>query len=292
VAETKDQDRVALVPHGDGWVAALCDGTAQSMHSAAAATIATADPVSLWSEHGVSDVVAQLRERRATLIADAAEEEPDPTSFLKRAFAQILRDARQSAFQTTFVTVRVTSPSEHRILVEAKTVGDSAILVFDGEGRLQLSNLPIQDSESGFGHTSPITEVLPDHFRSDDVTLSEELDPDVHIVLCSDGFYDAFATPRELFQWLITHKDDFNSEQGQKLVDALHERLDAGTGDDDLSFIWLCPRTAPESEVAPAAVVKPASPVTWIHCAFQAFRRWLSRIFGRPAPPHHGEQTL
>lgn len=279
VAESKDQDRAELVRDGDGWIAVLCDGTSQSMRSAEAAAIVTADPLALWSERGIAGVTARLREERTLLIDGAKGEEPDPTSFLSRAFSQILRDARERAFQTTLVTVRVTPAESGRLLVEAKCIGDSALLIFDRERRFVRSNLAIADAQSGFGHASPITEVLPDHFRSDELTLRQEVDAGAHIVLCSDGFYDAFATPGELLEWLLEHVDELRDERGQALVDALHQRLEARAGDDDLSFIWLSPsaRAAPELEAPPAAVMPSALPKPWIRRLVRALVRWLNR---------------
>lgn len=250
--EVKDQDRAVLIPHEKGWIGVLCDGTTQSMHSVDAAELVTSDPAALWTENGVAKVVTRLNEARCRVIAEATDEEPEPDSFISRAMAKFMREAREHSFQTTFVTARVMA-ADTGFVVDAKSVGDTALLIFDSDGERLISNLNIPDRDSGFGHTSSITEVLPDHFSYDDITLHEEVSAGTHIVLCSDGFYEAFSTPRELLRWLIDHEDELRDDS-RKLaaVKELHARLDRRTGDDDLSLIWLCPRAMPDAETLPA----------------------------------------
>ncbi len=297
VTEVKNQDQARLVRHGNGWIGVLCDGTTQSMHSADAAEIATRDPVALWTEGGFSDVVVSLYRRRESLIAEAKDEEPDPASFLQSAMAKFMRDARERSFQTTLVTARVMPADDGRFVVEAKTVGDSALLIFDGGGQLLRSNFPIADRDSGFGHLSSITQVLPDHFTTDEITLREEVDSGTHVVLCSDGFYEAFHTPGELVDWLLEHEGDFRTERGMPVIAELHERLDTRTGDDDVSFIWLCARAAPEEETVEPALIETASPAPSARAESRLYRilaallRRLRALFSRSTPRAHGENA-
>ena len=266
VTEEKNQDRARFVRQDNGWIGVLCDGTTQSMNSADAAEIATRDPLALWTESGVSDIAALLNQRRECLIAEAKEEEQDSASFLRSTMVRFMRDARARSFQTTLVTARVMPADGGRFVVEAKTVGDSALLIFDGGGQLLRSKPPIADRDSGFGHLSSITQVLPDHFTTDEISVREDVDSGTHVVLCSDGFYDAFRTPGELFDWLLEHEGHFRTDQAKVVIGELHERLDKRVGDDDVSFIWLCARAAPDVEaVNPALIVTastPASPRT------------------------------
>jgi serine/threonine protein phosphatase PrpC len=297
VTEEKNQDRATLVRQDNGWIGVLCDGTTQSMHSADAAEIATLDPSALWTESGVSDVVALLNQRRESLITEAKDEEPDPASFLRSTMVRFMRDARERSFQTTLVTARVMPTDGGRFVVEAKTVGDSALLIFDGGGQLLRSNLPIADRDSGFGHMSSITQVLPDHFTADEITVREDVDSGTHVVLCSDGFYDSFRTPGELLDWLLEHEGHFRTDQAEAVIGELHERLDKRIGDDDVSFIWLSARAAPEEEAAyPALIVAASSPVSartepWLRRIFAGFLRRLRALFSRYTGRVNGENA-
>lgn len=293
--EEKDQDRAELVQYDGGWIAVLCDGTTRSMHSADAATIATANPVALWTEDGVSKVVARLNQRRQELIGEAHEEESDPSSFFDSAMAKFAREARQTAFQTTFVTARV-MPADGRFVVEAKAVGDSALLIFDGNGELLRANPPIADRDSGFGHESSITEVLPDHFVSDDAIFRTDVYSGSHVVLCSDGFYEAFDTPGQLFQWLLDHEDALRADEKPAAIEELHVQLDRRSGDDDISFIWLCPRTPPKAEAVATTPIEGMSradrPARSRRCRFvTALICRLHALFSRSAPSVPGENA-
>lgn len=268
--EEKNQDRACRVRQEDWWIGVVCDGTTQSMYSDQAAEIATCDPFALWTENGVSDIAVALNLRRAQLIASAKEEEPEPASFFRSAMIQFVRDARERSFQTTLVTARVTPIESGRFLVEAKAVGDSALLIFDGEGHLLGSNLPNTDGDSGFGHLSSITQVLPDHFTTDELVLRREVDSGTHVVLCSDGFYDAFGTPGELFDWLVVHEDDFRSQRDGP-IEELHERLDRRIGDDDVSFLWLCAQAEPEKPAVDSVPEKGTE--AWFYRIFSFLRR-------------------
>jgi hypothetical protein len=297
VSEEKDQDRAKLVRQENGWVGVLCDGTTQSMHSADAAEIATLNPSALWTENGVADVVALLNQRRESLIAEAKDEEPYPASFLRSTMVKFMRDARERSFQTTLVTARVMPADDGRFVIEAKTVGDSALLIFDSGGQLLCSNPPIADRDAGFGHLSSITQVLPDHFTTDEITIRKDVDSGTHVVLCSDGFYDAFRTPGELFDWLLEHEDDFRTERAKEVIGELHGRLDRRIGDDDVSFLWLCARAAPEEEADDPALVLTASPPasarteSWLYRIFAAFLRRLRALFSRSTGRVHGDNA-
>lgn len=262
VSDEKDQDRARVQITEAACYATVCDGATQSLHSADAAEIVSRDPAELWDNGEMSARVELLRARRRELIASASSEPDDDGSFLSRAFATILHEKRQQAFQTTVAAVRISPLADERVLVEAKTCGDSAFLVFDERGRLILSNLGIDES-APFNHVSSLTEVLPDHFNGKQSQFAVELDHSPHVVLCSDGFYDAFLTPAALFRWLLLNCASFSCEppfpEGSPAspLYALHARLEARRGDDDISVVWLCPHVNDPSpaDSAPALLV-------------------------------------
>lgn len=282
-AENKEQDRGRAVIDGDACIAVVCDGTTQSMYSAEAAELISMDPVRLWNGD-LPALVDELRERRRLLIESAPPDE-ESSSFLGRAFAKIIQDARQRSFQTTFATVRIT-PCENtsRILVEVKACGDSGVIAFGRDGEVRFSNLPVGDGT--FGHLSPLTEVLPDHFEREDVR-EHEVDRDTHIVVCSDGFYDAFAGPRELFSWLLEHQECSGSESA---LNGLHDRLDQRVGDDDITAIWLRPVIEPMEPIERLPDVEAAPLPAETQRNFRSIGRavfgWLRRIIRRFRTEH------
>ena len=255
------------------------------MHSVVAADIISNDPPAIWSEGALGARIQLLRERREELIATSPPPPVDETSFLSRTFAQIFRDRQQQAFQTTFVSARVTSLTDGSVLLTAMLCGDSALLVFDERGRLLLSRREIADEGSPFHHGSPITQVLPDHEHAL-TTVEQRFSLPLHVVLCSDGFYDAFPNPSALFRWLLLNCDSFDHPDAELRFAELHERLDRTRGDDDMSFVWIYPHAVaqPAPETAPAET-QPTS--TWGVALAARLRRigWrLLSLFGLTPP--------
>ena len=100
---------------------------------------------------------------------------------------------------------------------------------------------------------SNLTAVMPDHFYSGDwQNFQERFPPDAQFVLASDGFYSCFSTPRELWLWLNSNRSEL-CQHGDKspAVSGLHHRLQASSGDDDVSFVWVeaCPRPGGDDRV-------------------------------------------
>lgn len=95
----------------------------------------------------------------------------------------------------------------------------------------------------GIEHRGPATAVLPDHFRSGHVeSLEDQFPPGTHLVLCSDGFYSAFATASQMWAWLQDYSTVAKSSSQQETMLAdLHGRLHAKSGDDDMSVVWMYP---------------------------------------------------
>lgn len=243
--EQKNHDRIATIAKGDRCFAVVCDGTSTSMGAAAAAAIVTRDPIALWSDGGLAAAVGELWRRRQRLIEDESTIEVDTSSFISRTMAEIREKARQRSFQTTFVAARVTSSAAaDRVHVAVQHRGDSAALIFDHRGALLWSNLPIPENGVGFGRVGSATDVLPDHYDpAASLSFDQELACETHVILCSDGFYGAFSDAGALLQWLVSHVNDLDDPQhSEAAAEELHQRLDQGNGDDDLSVIWLWPR--------------------------------------------------
>lgn len=277
--EEKDHDDIGLKNTGSTWYATVCDGATQSIRSAEAAKIISDDPPALWIDGTLSRRVELLHQRRKELLASTESEPVDETSYLSRTFAQILRDKRRHAFQTTFVSVRITPLAERRIQLDSKTCGDSALLVFDRRGHLILSTPELAGESSPFNHASPLTEVLPDHFR-DDGTLEKPFEHDVHVILCSDGFYDAFPNPGALFRWLLLNGATLCGDDAESAFDELHARLDRDRGDDDMSFVWFCPRTLEPPREQPQRLLAGLPPQRLLVAFTGLLRRaveWLAR---------------
>jgi len=229
----KNQDRLATARNGATLFATVCDGATQSLMSEAAAEVLTDDPVALWNDGVLTERIRLLERRRDELVSKAAGEVVDQTSFLSRSMADIVRKKRRQAYQSTFVSVRVTvRPSS--VFLEARLCGDSALLVFDELGRLLYSNLRVHDAASSFNHISPYTDVLPDHYQGEALSCALEIGADSHVVLCSDGFYDAFPNAGALFRWLL-----LNGARMAAAGDELHKGLQGSRGDDDISAVWL-----------------------------------------------------
>lgn len=101
----------------------------------------------------------------------------------------------------------------------------------------------------GIEHRSSATAVLPDHFYRGYYDYVEDRFPcGTHFVLCSDGFYSAFATASQMWAWLQENRSALADphERAPKLRD-LHQKLHGKSGDDDLSLVWMhpTPATAP-----------------------------------------------
>jgi len=103
------------------------------------------------------------------------------------------------------------------------------------------------------------TAVLPDHVYTGEWThFCERFPLHAHFVLASDGFYGAFPDPESLWAWLRSNEAGLhNAREQQRSLKDLHSQLHAGSGDDDISFIWVYPREAmvaePDAdEVAPS----------------------------------------
>ncbi len=98
-----------------------------------------------------------------------------------------------------------------------------------------------------FDEKGSATAVLPDHFYTGQWTHFRESFPDdTHFILCSDGFYTAFADPQDVWGWLRQNRNRLHSDTERPgLMEALHRQLHSRHSDDDMSFVWVYPEKDP-----------------------------------------------
>jgi len=99
---------------------------------------------------------------------------------------------------------------------------------------------------NSFGDHSPATKVLPDHFYSGDFDLYQDRFPHgTNFILCSDGFYGSFSNWQQLWEWIEQNAVDLNdNNRKESILDKLHMQLNSKKGDDDISFVWVRPKTS------------------------------------------------
>ncbi len=87
------------------------------------------------------------------------------------------------------------------------------------------------------------TRVLPDHFYSGGFdSFEDRFRLQTHFLLCSDGFYSGFSTWGQLWAWLHSHATVLHHEgERAAVLEQLHADLNAKSGDDDMSFVWVYP---------------------------------------------------
>lgn len=96
-----------------------------------------------------------------------------------------------------------------------------------------------------FHSKTAATSVLLDHYPAGRWNhWKEQFPADAHFLLASDGFYSAFDDATAMGRWLIENSDALCDESRQRdLVGELHPELQRRTGDDDISLVWLRPRS-------------------------------------------------
>ena len=100
-----------------------------------------------------------------------------------------------------------------------------------------------------FGVHGSATRVLPDHFYGGFYdSYQDTLPAETQFVLCSDGFYSCFTGGHELWSWLAENADRLKHQEVKETVlSELHQHLYNQNGDDDISFVWVKPRTSEHS---------------------------------------------
>lgn|GEM_PF-1863721 len=256
--EEKNQDRLILMETTDSkntksQFAIVCDGTSTSPYSAVAAEYVSGQVHALFQEDGIQRTTETLQEMRLALLEKPLKIDEGQSAFLRTMFEEIVRQKYQNSYQTTFVAVclkRDETNSERMVSIKAIGCGDSALFIFQQSGDILYNNINLADELDRFKHSSPLTAVLPDCYDADTKNVLfdfEEFPEDVHLLLCSDGFYDGFTNFREIREWLNEHYSELkNSELHLGCLSELHNNLDQKKGDDDISFIWLHPAKNPE----------------------------------------------
>lgn len=240
----KNQDRAAYYAQGIVSTAVVCDGTTTSPESEKAAAYVVESALSIFEKcTGLPEIVKRLFEMRETLKSEPIK--LSPTQEKSRGmFEDIVKDQRKVSYQTTLVAAQWTRDTQLKI--KWVGCGDAALFVFSPNGSLLWSNLHLKNDS--FGHTSPITEVLPDSYDEKKHRIEEKTFPrDAYILLCSDGLYDGFETFEELYTWIYGNLPSLESEiTRETLLSTLHRKLQSKKGDDDISFVLDCPVPLPD----------------------------------------------
>ncbi|HML73147.1 MAG TPA: protein phosphatase 2C domain-containing protein [Anaerohalosphaeraceae bacterium] len=109
----------------------------------------------------------------------------------------------------------------------------------------QLSSPAQPAADMNFDMRGNITAVLPDHYYTGKWDYFEErFSQNTHFLLCSDGFYHAFSNTAGMWEWLKRNERNLTISLKKKtLLNELHHKLDKKCGDDDISFIWVRPKS-------------------------------------------------
>jgi len=251
--ELKDQDsaQAVLVENGKcvkRQMAIVCDGLTQSPNSAEAARYVSKNVQRLYDEEGICQIARELLDKREAFINTPINLDDIDSPVLRLMFEEIVRDKRACSYQTTFISARLerdelSSPGNLQISIRG--CGDSSAFIFTPDGELLYNNLGLSGKNEPITHISPITEALPDSCGEGATGIpvhSEVYLDGVHVLLCSDGFYDSFATFADISAWLFENRAKLEHRLARKEVMAeLHARLCRHRGDDDISFVWLFP---------------------------------------------------
>jgi serine/threonine protein phosphatase PrpC len=240
----------------------------------------------LFHEEGLRRTVEALKGMRLALLEKPLKVQEGQSELLRSMFEEIVRQKYQNAYQTTFVAVCLKREAGGRagtVSVKAVGCGDSALFIFREDGELLYNNLKLEDEHDSFKHGSPFTAVLPDSYAEGQSNLLfdfEEYPADAHLLLCSDGLYDAFANFKEIRDWLHEHRPELKSAGPRdECLSELHGRLNRTKGDDDISFIWLHPAAEKagepkeEKKTEPGKSGKPEQ--GFFASLFAAISRWL-----------------
>ena len=251
--DTKDQDRASVIRTHESsgqqtMILIVCDGTTTSPKSAEAAEYVAENAKRIYEQDGMTSIVAGLYEKRNQLLNSPVKISNEQPISIRTMFEEIVRDKYRVSYQTTFVSACLRWDENARpgkLTIKAAGCGDSGMFIFDADGHLLFDNLGIRKTKGTFNHASPVTKVLPDNHDPETADIlfdSQEYDENVRLLLCSDGFYDAFRTFDEIYRWLERFESELRDEASQgKLMSELHQRLSGRTGDDDISLILVQP---------------------------------------------------
>lgn len=121
--------------------------------------------------------------------------------------------------------------------------GDCRRVQFPRSMRITRVQPPLHEAIR-FDRRGSVTAVLPDHLETGECRyLQEKFPPDTQFLLATDGFYSGFENPEQIWDWLLVNARLLERpDERADLLRALHERLHAARGDDDISFVWVFPR--------------------------------------------------
>lgn len=233
----KNQDRADFFhdTENDIVTAVLCDGASTSWYSEIAAEYVASNAVKIFNNRiGLTETVEGLKLLREEAVKKIEVIYSDPKQIWHKESA--IENTMRS-YMTTIVGAQWQRGDNSLIMKKVLHIGDSAVFIFDMDGNIIYSNLINNSLEQFSGNT--ITKLIPDHYN-DKVHLAEtSYNEKCCILLCSDGFYEAFNNFSEIFLWL---KNNINVlKEGDKinaLMVQLHNNLSEKNGDDDISFIF------------------------------------------------------
>ncbi len=112
----------------------------------------------------------------------------------------------------------------------------------------QLSCPQTNSPDIHFDGQGNTTAVLPDHYGTGRWETYEDRFPsDTSFLLCSDGFYRAFLNPLEIWDWLKANEHNlYKQSKRDHLLTELHKKTHRTCGDDDISLIWISPKSEKE----------------------------------------------
>jgi serine/threonine protein phosphatase PrpC len=99
-----------------------------------------------------------------------------------------------------------------------------------------------------FRQKGSVTAVLPDSFYTGDwIYFKDRFPADAHYILASDGFYGAFESPSDIWDWLKENHGKLRDlQETERLMQDLHNKNKSRSGDDDISLVWIYPQKVTE----------------------------------------------
>jgi serine/threonine protein phosphatase PrpC len=237
--DLKNQDSVHTERADNMLYAIVCDGVTSSAYSEEGARYAAQHVVQLFTSDGLESVVRELESMRLSLSKKPILFPPGASEAMKLVYEEVIKDKRKNAYQTTFMSVKIEPPNT----ITALGCGDSACFIFEPSGKLLHTNLAVKREKDPLPFSSVPTLVIPDSFKIGTKAFFHfegQFKQPIEILVCSDGFYGAFSSFEEIFQWLKKNKSSLtNDTQKSSAMESLHTKLNHDKGDDDISLIWL-----------------------------------------------------
>ena len=102
-----------------------------------------------------------------------------------------------------------------------------------------------------FSDRGSVTKVFPDHIQEGDFDSFYDTYPlETNFILCSDGFSGCFGNWAQMFKWLRANRNNLmENDNTTEIMKSLHQGLANSGGDDDISFVWIYPKTQQLNEI-------------------------------------------